>query len=482
MPAAKANEAGEVNSAVFRLPRDAPPIESSDGIDVDPLDWNIDLLREKARWFCRLRWFVVALLLGVGGAVGVTDIHLATKLRLTPGWLLPLGACLCVANILYGRALRMPSRSHDASFLRLLLWTQISVDLVALTVAVHFLGSLDTVAPFMYLFHIILACIFFPPGHGLIVTLLAASGYLICIALERVLTATDASGVPGFTEREWASVSGTLIIWFVIWYLASRLAQALRERDLELAMANARLVASFGERARHMLQTTHQLKAPFAAIHANTQLLLGGLCGSLEPKARDVIGKISKRSLALSRQIQDMIQLANLRSMAQADPEASDLDVGEVIKGVVSRLQPTAMPRGIEIEQRLKPARLRAIRDHLRMLMDNLISNAINYSAEGGTVEVVCRPRQTGSAVVDIVDRGIGIPADKLPRIFDDYFRTGEATRHNPSSTGLGLAIVRDVALRAGIEVEVESSVGKGTRFTLTIPPCPAPSDCRKNA
>ena len=112
------------------------------------------------------------------------------------------------------------------------------------------------------------------------------------------------------------------------------------------------------------------------------------------------------------------------------------------------------------------------------MLIDNLLSNAIHYSWDGGGVQVTCGKRG-GAVEVTVSDEGIGIPAKKLPRIFDDYYRTDEAARHNKDSTGLGLAIVRHVARTAGIRVQVESRYGRGTRFTLSVP---APSDSENAA
>jgi signal transduction histidine kinase len=87
-------------------------------------------------------------------------------------------------------------------------------------------------------------------------------------------------------------------------------------------------------------------------------------------------------------------------------------------------------------------------------------------------VNVFCRREQHATARVAIEDRGIGIPADKLEKIFQDYYRTQEAAQHNPSSTGLGLAVVRQVAHLLRMSVTVESAPGWGTRFTLLVPTC----------
>jgi signal transduction histidine kinase len=227
-----------------------------------------------------------------------------------------------------------------------------------------------------------------------------------------------------------------------------------------------------------MLQTTHQLKAPFAAIHANAQLLLRGACGPLPAPARDVVVRVAARCAMLSQQVIDMLQLANLRSAGQTQPPLVELDLAQLIQSIVARYEAAATQRSIRIEADLQPCTIQAAEDHLRMLIDNLLSNAINYSREGGRVSVSCQRRPDGSAEASVRDEGIGIPAEKLPKIFADYYRTSDAARHNKDSTGLGLAIVRHVARLAGIRVRVESSHGQGSLFTLVIPP----TSCRSRS
>ena len=164
------------------------------------------------------------------------------------------------------------ARRHT-TWLKAHVWIQIVIDLAVLTVAIHFIGSVETPAVFMYLFHIILACIFFPPWQSLAVVATSASLYLACLAVETLgldhaqrrysCRADWRIGVRGVLVPGLRISASPSLIWVVIWYLASRLAGALRQRDRHLASANARLQASIEERARHMLQTTHQLKAPF---------------------------------------------------------------------------------------------------------------------------------------------------------------------------------------------------------------------------
>jgi signal transduction histidine kinase len=331
----------------------------------------------------------------------------------------------------------------------------------------------------MYLFHIILACIVFPAGKSLAVVALAASMQLLCLAMISLdvlppsppLILSGSAGPAAVSAASLIYETGAMfLIWVVIWYLASELVRRLRRRDRQLALANHRLEASLKERTLHMLQTTHQLKAPFAAIHAQTQLLLGGYCGRVPDRVRSVVERIASRSQALSRQIQSMLQLANLRSRGQTAPPPQECDLAEALETVLVRLEPTARQRRIRFLKRIRPATVHAASDHMTMLLENLVVNAISYSYDDGVVSVVCLPQGGNAVVVSVRDRGIGIPADKLPRVFEDYFRTDEAAVHNPSSTGLGLAIVRQVASEAGISILLKSAPGWGTRFIATLP------------
>ena len=255
-----------------------------------------------------------------------------------------------------------------------------------------------------------------------------------------------------------------------MWYLASHLSGLLRQRDAALAKTNLRLEALQEERARHMLSTTHQLKSPFAAIHANTQVLLRGHCGELPQRALDVVGRIAARSRRLTTEIQEMLQLANLGSRNQDAPARVRLDVSEVLASCVGQIEPTARARMITFDVETEKAYTMGVEEHLKMMFANLISNAAVYSHEGGTVRVRCGPRPQSGPVVTISDDGIGIPAEKLPLIFNEHYRTKEAVQHNKESSGLGLSIVRHVAQLNRIALWVASGPGAGTTFELRFP------------
>jgi signal transduction histidine kinase len=437
------------------------------------------LLIGNVLWFVRLRWAaVVALaLFGAAGLLAPAPFS-SVGLRAPTDWPFVAAAILLVANFAFLGHARLVDQEPQRLGAKWNLWTQIVVDLVVLTIVVSFLGSLETPAPFMYLAHIVLACIFFSRRQSLAVVALASSLYIVCVGLERlqILPAAGAYLDPLLRQRMlghpafvWLTIACALGIFFVVWFLTSHLSELVRGQEIELAEANRRLTVAQREKTRHMLRTTHELKAPFAAIAANAQLLLRGDCGALPDEATAVVHRIAARCRRLAVEIQEMLQLANLQS-ADEQPAPVPLDLAETVQWAIARVGATAQERRVTLEQRLAPVYIRAIEDHIKMLVTNVISNAIVYSTEGGVVRVGCSETPLEGPVVTVEDEGIGIAAEKLPRIFDAYYRTEEAVRHNRDSTGLGLAIARHVALRHGIRVKVESAPGQGTRVTLRFP------------
>jgi len=470
---------GAASTAVYELPLDqrgAAAHLATDGRGHLPGPF----LLENVQWFCRLRWAVVGML-GTFGVLGLFPNLLSrVGLRTTPGWPLAAAAVLVVYNVAFLMHARTLVQTNLLRFAHLNLWAQIVLDLLVLTVFVHFAGSLETDVTFAYLFHIVLACIFLSGAESLAVTLVACVLYVACLVAEETGLLAPACIFIGAPPRAalgltpWIPIWNlglALGIWLAVWYLTSHLAAMVRTRDDELAETNRRLEAALDERSRHMLRTTHELKAPFAAIHASTQLLLDGQCGTIPEEALLFIRRISVRCRRLAGEIQEMVQLANLRSESQGVLPKVNLDVAEILRWCIAQVMPMAEERMVAIDARLADAWTVGVGDHLKMLFSNVVGNAVVYSFDGGRISVRCGPGEGGGPVVTVADRGIGIPADKLPHIFEEYYRTDEAVRHNKQSSGLGLAIVRHVAQEYGIRIRVESRPGVGTTVYLYLPP-----------
>lgn len=435
------------------------------------------LLVHNVTWFCQFRWLVIAILLCYG-IVGLFP-HLIEPFGIRrPGfWPFTTAVILVLSNLAFLYLAR--TRTAPAQIMTNL-WGQITVDLVILSIVVYFVGSLETNIAFTYLFHIVLSCVFFSGRQSLIVTVMAIGMFAACIMAEYVLKILPSMSIfAGSFREEYSAPILTMLgfnffltigIWLAVWYLASHLSSMVHKRDYELAQTNRKLIAASEERSRHMLTTTHQLKAPFAAIYSNAQLLLQGYCGEISDESRKVVERISMRCRRLTAEIQEMLQLANLSSTSMESLTQVRMVSTELLEWCISQVEIIAKERNITFKTDIQSVAMLGAEDHFKMLFVNILNNAVIYSHRNGQVNISCKPGSNMEPVIVIEDNGIGIPADKLPRIFEEHYRTKEAVEHNKESSGLGLAIVKHVAEMYGIHIRVQSNPGVGTKFELRLP------------
>ncbi len=385
-------------------------------------------LARNALWLCNLRWGAIAMLVTFGVTGLFTDRIEAFGLLLRSDWPLVMAGILVVANVAFIVHARVLITSGAPCGARLNIWSQVVLDLIAHTFAVHYVGSLETYALFVYLFHIVLSCMFFSRLQSFLVAVLACALLALCFGLEAAGVVSSSSifadvGAGRTVERAtWPSVlnvASAMVIWLVVWYGTSYLSGLVRQRGAALVETNRRLVEAQEEKTRHLLVTAHELKAPFAAIHANAQLLLKGHGGPLTDEAHESLLGIASGCRRMAHGIKQTLQLANLRSPSQTTGVPVDLALDDVVRASVAQVRPTADERKVVIEEDLQPVRIHFEEEKLRVVLANLLSNAVAYSHEGGAVHVVCGRLPDGCPTVTVEDHGIGIPRDELPHIFD---------------------------------------------------------------
>jgi signal transduction histidine kinase len=432
------------------------------------------ILLYNARWFAQIRWAVVAVLAtfsALSSAIPAALRSLGLAPQGTWPWLVT--GILAFLNLVVIVFLRRLDTKTPRGIVVANLWLQIILDMVVLTVLVHLVGSTQTVIAFAYLLHITLACVFFTRRHSAGVLLLSSVLFLSVLALEAsgILPARSVLSRPA-TPLDLHSLVAfavpSLFIWGVVWYLVSTIAQTVRRRDQELDEANRRLLQADEDKNRQVLHVTHDLKAPFSGIESNIQVLRATYWDELPEAVRNIIGKIEARGHTLRSRIGDILTLGDLRSSAGAKPSLEEVPLHPLLSALVQESQGLASLRNVTIRLAPEAAVVKSDPRQLRALFANLISNAISYSRDGGTVDVAILPGSPPR--IKVADRGIGISAEAMPHIFEDYFRTKEAAQHNTQSTGLGLAIVNQVAKNLQLTVVVDSEPGRGTTFEVSIP------------
>jgi two-component system phosphate regulon sensor histidine kinase PhoR len=381
---------------------------------------------------------------------------------------------LVVINVISILWLRSISTADSILTVSHAIWFQIISDLIVLALLVYRVGPLDSPIAFAFLFHIVLACIFFDRHESLRVTLLSMLLFLSSIALSDYGVLPHyhllSTGAPAVAMRAVLAFS-TVLVWGVVWYLASSLSREVRQQDYELNWVNARLRKAHYEKNQQMLRVTHDLKAPFSGIESSIHVLRQLNWNEMSESLQLLIKKIESNSRVLRGRISEILTLGSLRSGKTSDKKDGTVNLTDLLKEVMGELQGLAESKHVTV--RFDAADVGTVfsdSGQLKILFRNLLSNAISYSREGGEVDVEIgfSPRPS----VLFTDHGIGIAPNALPRIFEDFYRSEDAAAFNPKSTGLGLAIVRQVAGNLQLVIDVDSTENVGTSFRIQFPDC----------
>jgi hypothetical protein len=248
--------------------------------------------------------------------------------------------------------------------------------------------------------------------------------------------------------------------------LYERLQESLRglEEATEHAEELNRLKSSF------VSTVSHELRTPLAAIRAYSEGMLAQLGTANFGRQREFLNVIHDQGLKLQRLIESILDLSQLES-GRIRMHREPFNVVALLRDVARELREASEPRGLTIEVEPGPAELviEADRDLVRRVVHQLGSNAAKFTRSGG--RIVFRAGAVGPNVrLEVEDTGIGIPREELARIFDQFYQVdGSLSREFPG-VGLGLSVARSVIEWHGGEIDVESEVGKGSRFTVTLP------------
>jgi two-component system phosphate regulon sensor histidine kinase PhoR len=449
------------------------------GIGVTGSKLSDEVLVGNARWFIIFRWAVIVVLLFFQIFALIASDKLTTiGITHQQGWPIVVTAVLCVANILYIYALDF-CRQTKYNSPSINIWAQIIIDLLCLSVVVHFVGSTATPAPFFYVLHIALSCIFFSTMESLIVTVLVCAMYGIVLLIESPLLFLAPQSMPADSGTSaLIPLKANILLWMftldvlfvIVWYVVSRLSIVVRTNERHLLDAYEQISRTQVEKDQYAVLMTHQLKAPLDAIRSKINLIKGNYCGEVSPEIKDVLVKIDNRASGMAGLILDVLKLERLKAAARDTNNLERVNIGAVICKCIDKLNPIANSRHIHIEALTEEFVVECIPNQLEILFENIISNAIAYSYDGATVEIsTFVDRQNLSAVVTVIDHGIGIGEKELPHIFDEYFYTPRAALHNRTSSGIGLSIVKTVAENNKLQIRVTSEQNVGTAFSVVF-------------
>jgi len=413
---------------------------------------------------------------------------------------------ICVFVVLCNLALMYQSRSLERMQTGLLIHRartygtiHLLLDLLAFIVLLHFTGGIENPFVFYFVLHIIGASMIL---HYRVVYMLAISKIVAVMLLVGLEYAWGKYGwgIPhvnlvGFANpalyQQGSYILAVLIVLatalFATAYMATSVSGELRKRQREVVQLSQRLlkkrtgelelaskaVAKLEEEKNRFLRflgiAAHDLKAPLTAIQGFFWVMLGGYSGELTEKQRNMLERSSYRIKELLNLISDLLDIPRIET-GQIVQEMKQVSLRQIIKASLGDLRDLAKQKKLKLKVELPPGlpKVYGSAPRLQQVITNLVNNAINFTPHG---RVTLRVNDGDSEIrVEVLDTGIGIPPQDLPRMFEDFFR---ASNVETKGTGLGLSITKRIVEAHGGRIWVESpcpETNTGSRFTFTLP------------
>ena len=445
----------------------------------DKLKLSDDVLISNIRWFITFRWaLIVTLVFFEILMLSASDVLTQFGISEQQKWPVAVIIVLVIANIAYIFALDhcKPGKYNSPT---VNLWIQIIIDLICLSVVVHYIGSTTTPISFFYVLHIALACIFFSTRESLYVTVLVCFMDTIVIVIDNFLvtqmplsTLLNSHFLSDSSRRDDAMLWMFFldILFFIVWYVVSRLSLIVRAHERHLLDAYKQINQAQVEKDQYAVLMTHQLKSPLDAIRSKINLIKGGYCGDASDGVNEALDKIDSRAQSMSSLILDLLRLERLKDTCLNTAVFESVDIQSTLQRCIEKLTPVANAKHIRFNLSIDNFFCKVIPDQLDILLENIITNAITYSHSNASVEIASAVnRYDQSATITITDHGIGIENKDLPNIFNEYFYSPRAALHNKATSGIGLSIVKIAAENNKLKIKVTSEPGAGTSFTIVF-------------
>ena len=227
-----------------------------------------------------------------------------------------------------------------------------------------------------------------------------------------------------------------------------------------------RLQISEQKRRNFVSDASHELKTPLASIKLLTDSILQN---DMDPEmVKEFVGDIGNEADRLNRMSQKLLSLSRIESQEDSDCEIVYLT--PTVERVMRMLAGIAQENNITMHtQIIQDSPILIIEDDLYQIIFNLVENGIKYNVSGGQLTVTL-DRQEDNVVIRVTDTGVGIPADSVGHVFERFYRVDKARSRKSGGSGLGLSIVRNMVERNGGKITVDSTVNKGSTFTLYFP------------
>ncbi|MHC4889801.1 MAG: sensor histidine kinase, partial [Planctomycetota bacterium] len=405
---------------------------------MEPTPQNIRLVK-RAYWLIKLRWIAIVF---VAAATYVSSNLLDIELQ--DAALYAIAIMLAVYNVTVLLLLNHFTKGGNdvpRAAVKKIINFQISADLLILTVLLHFTGGIENPFVFYFVFHMIIASILLSPRESYLQATFAVLLFGLMVLLEyQQIKPIPHYCLRGFVSnclrREGLYILGTFFVFTTALYLTVYMASYIAVR---LRQANIQLQQKDRIKDEYVLRVTHDIKGHLATIQSCLGVVVNKVIGPLDNQQADLINRAHTRTVKLANFVKTLLKLTQMRLSNELEMDVFSLR--DAIHNAVATVKTKAEDKSIALNCNIEGSVDSIVGNQFSIeeMVTNLLLNAIKYTPANGTIEMNAK-NHGDRVLVEIVDTGIGIPQEEVPRVFDEFYRATNAREVERNGTGLGLS------------------------------------------
>ncbi|HID38272.1 MAG TPA: HAMP domain-containing histidine kinase [Calditrichaeota bacterium] len=430
------------------------------------------ILQSRILWSIRLRWIAVA-----GYFTATFIASRVTPLSLPYDKIWAALYLLAGINILYYVILKLFKDFSVVAEL-IVMAIHIVVDLLFLTIIIHFSGGVENPVYFFYVFHVVISSIVFPRWIPYIFATLVVLFFSAVVYAEASLGLSHYCIFDETMHQNDTILILVLVIFtitvYVTAYICTTFMRIYRESKRIIDKQNLKLIESDKQKTQFFRFASHELKAPIVAIKTSVDGVLKSFGDKMDPKAVNLLQRASDRARQMLEIIKELLELSRQRTLIN-EKQKKPVAIQDLLQEIYEQELPLAENKKIILEFRIdsNEIHLYGVKEDFSRIFLNLVNNAIRYTPEGGKVTVTATG-ENKQFELRVSDTGIGIAEEDREKIFSEFYRSEQARNMVHYGTGLGLSLVKKIVEDYGGKIEVESRVGEGSTFIVRLPVKPA--------